>query len=151
MWCCGQNSKHQQTCPVAEGGFVDWAPPNKAPSLPPHWNMKHYDAVEFSSNFQNVKPFLHKRKDPFWRLSGDGSATNPCVLVSVPHSELWNDIRDIRQFPSFQHFFQQPSSIFWSGKPLITFTMSYVTLGILILQTFIWVTVNQVSCQIFAW
>jgi len=52
-----------------QGGFGDLAPINKAP-IPPNWNIKHYESVEFLSKL-NVKPPLHKRKTPllmtFWR------------------------------------------------------------------------------------
>ena len=63
--------------PWPRGDLVDLAPPNKALSTP-NLNMKHYNLVEFLSNL-NVKPPLlghkappHKRKTPYWGLSGDG-------------------------------------------------------------------------------
>jgi len=41
--------------PSPREGFGGLSPPNKAPSPPPVWNMKHYKLVEFLSNL-NVKP-----------------------------------------------------------------------------------------------
>jgi len=35
--------------------------------------MKHYKSVEVLSNFQNIRSPLHKRKPPYWKLSGHGS------------------------------------------------------------------------------
>jgi len=37
--------------------------------------MKYYKSVEILSNL-NVKLPMHKRKVPYWRLSGDGSGWN---------------------------------------------------------------------------
>ena len=38
--------------------------------------MKHYKSVEFLSIFKMSSP-PHKRKTPYWKLSGDGSAYQP--------------------------------------------------------------------------
>ena len=38
--------------------------------------MKHYKSVEFLSIFRMSSP-PHKRKTPYWKLSGDGSAYQP--------------------------------------------------------------------------
>jgi len=47
--------------------------------------MKHYKLVEFLSNL-NVKPPLHERKAPYWRLSGDGSELSalPVAALAIP-------------------------------------------------------------------
>jgi len=54
------------------GTLVGLATLNKAPSHP-NLNMKHYESMEFLSIFEWQAP-PHKRKTPYWKLSGDGSA-----------------------------------------------------------------------------
>ena len=77
--------KFDNTCPkpepsvVSRGSFGGLSPPNKSPS-PPKWNMKHYKSVEFLSIFSmsshpaQMQSPPQKRKAPYWKLSGDGSA-----------------------------------------------------------------------------
>jgi len=38
--------------PSLRGSFGGLSPPNKAPSKPPKWNMKHYKSVKFLSIFR---------------------------------------------------------------------------------------------------
>ena len=80
--------------PVAMGAFGGLSPPNKAP-IPPNWNMRHYESVEFLSIFALTSP-PHKRKAPYWKVSGDGSAP---TAIRRPRSYLapqyWLGVRGI--------------------------------------------------------
>ena len=67
-----ENNIRDLSSPVATGRWLVCLAPQTKLQAPPNWNIKHYKSVEFLSNL-NVKPHLHKRKTPYWRLSGDGS------------------------------------------------------------------------------
>jgi len=66
--------------PSPRGALLGLDPPNKAPSPPPNWNMKHCKLVEFLPNLSvnphctGVNPPSTNVKPLYWRLSVDGSA-----------------------------------------------------------------------------
>ena len=61
--------------------LVGLALQNNSLSLP-KWNLKQYKSVEFCQ-FLESQAALHECKDPYWRLSGDGS-----VWMSVLKPEI---------------------------------------------------------------
>jgi len=78
-----------RTVSSPRGGCGGLIPLNKAPS-PPNWNRKH-KSVEFFSKLNVKSPWINVKlpgtnvKPPYWRLSGDGSASGPiCVSRAAP-------------------------------------------------------------------
>jgi len=59
----------QQKTALSQQGFGGFSP-SKQSTKPPNWKMKHYKSVDVLSNFQ-YQVSLHKRKAPYWKLSGD--------------------------------------------------------------------------------
>jgi len=64
-------NERDQSSRVATRVFVGLSPQTKLQN-PTNENMKHCKSVEFYY-YENVPVLLHKRKDPHWKLSGDGS------------------------------------------------------------------------------
>jgi len=72
-----------KSVPSKRGGFGKLSSQTKL-HVPPNWSTNH---CSFYQTFRMSSP-LHKRKDPYWRLSGKGSACN-----AIKHDEKDSDQR----------------------------------------------------------
>ena len=63
------------------GALVGLGPSNRTPG-PPNWNKEHYKPVDFC-RFSECQAPLHKRKAPYWRLSGDGSGFHLSMKLTM--------------------------------------------------------------------
>ena len=115
---CGQDvwSTFEARLPVEQsrrhrGALVGLAPHTKL-QVPPNWNMKHYQSVEFLSNWMSSSPYINVKptrthvKPSYWRLYAAECLNSPIKLVFSNCICVANII--CRGKASVQHMMREP-------------------------------------------